>query len=146
MIRKILTIFSLLALLSSMWLRWECQYGKIGYVDASGNTLYADYYGIGVGRLIWKIPTSETGFYHRKGWFTTDDTQVPFSIPMAFFAMCFLYFFLSLHPMRRRKRKKLGLCMSCGYDLRGSKDVCPECGSEFGGSGADSRSLGDDGP
>ncbi len=32
---------------------------------------------------------------------------------------------------RRRKRKKLGLCLKCGYDLRGSKEQCPECGTGF---------------
>ncbi len=43
-----------------------------------------------------------------------------------------LVFALGAIPfVRRRKRKKLGLCVKCGYDLRGSKDRCPECGTEF---------------
>jgi hypothetical protein len=28
----------------------------------------------------------------------------------------------------RIERGKSGLCVHCGYDLRGSKDTCPECG------------------
>lgn len=32
---------------------------------------------------------------------------------------------------RRRKRKKLGLCVKCGYDLRGSNERCTECGTTF---------------
>jgi hypothetical protein len=30
---------------------------------------------------------------------------------------------------RRLKRHKTGHCLSCGYDLRESKDNCPECGA-----------------
>jgi len=33
---------------------------------------------------------------------------------------------------RARRRRDRGLCVQCGYDLRGSSELCPECGKAFG--------------
>lgn len=34
-------------------------------------------------------------------------------------------------PLRRTRRRRKGLCITCGYNLTGNESgVCPECGSE----------------
>ena len=60
-------------------------------------------------------------------------THVPLWIPSVLFAGVLGPACVGYH--RRRKRKKLGLCVRCGYGLRASKDRCPECGTKFSSQG-----------
>ncbi len=54
---------------------------------------------------------------------------VPLWLPTLMFGIACSCAYMPLY--RRRKRKKLGLCLKCGYDLRASKERCPECGTPF---------------
>ena len=55
--------------------------------------------------------------------------NVPFWVPT--FLLAVLPGHAFIFHRRRRKRKKLGLCLKCGYDIRASKERCPECGARF---------------
>ena len=156
MIRKTLTIFSLIGLLLSVG-AWGASYWNVGYFNHPV-TIFA-FEGC-VGLRIWheddydlatvkselnssNIKSTSIGnnFFllrgfqsrHTYSWWgeivkSPRETSVVFAlwIPTLIFALLPAYALLPHH--RRRKRRKLGLCLKCGYDLRGSEERCPECG------------------
>ena len=145
MIRKTLTILSLIGLLLSVGL-WGASYFNIWYfavdpysfwqlprgeVRVTNGTVFAEkpwsVDGFSGLATAW-IPELEFGTQglREKLYFRL---SVPLWLTTVLFGALPLYHRLD---HRRRERKKLGLCVTCGYDLRASKDRCPECGEEFG--------------
>ncbi len=105
MIRKTLTILSLLGLLLSvgLWGVSELQSG-----------------------IPWKWYFSSPPVAIR-----VPQTWIVISALLFSSTFCLCRWTRYLTVARNRKRKKLGLCVKCGYDLRGSKDRCPECNTPF---------------
>ena len=148
MIRKTLTICSLIGLLLSVvmwgvsywnfWYSWdfnsiEVNEGAISFEYFHNMTMADDiiwgWTGFNTLSTKWR-PRFEYDDSHDGSW----EVIVPFW-PTVLFCSALLWFL----PLRRRKRKKLGLCLKCGYDLRASKDRCPECGEEFVSTSVASR-------
>ena len=140
MIRKTLTILSLIGLLLSLG-AWGVSYvdirhegthhvfgvgqGRVHY----GHTRYDSFLeskwfcgGFRGFRTYWRISCSRAD--NGDWWSVAIPLWMPSSLFVGFLLLC------SLPLGRRRKRKKLGLCVKCGYNLRASNDRCPECGLE----------------
>ena len=154
MIRKTLTILSLIGLLISVGV-WAASYISVALFCVSLPSDYGAWadrgslqvhkttlppqaiqtlgaadgisfqYGRGLRNLTigWRWKPQYQG--DTSGW----SVYVPLYLPVLFFGAWVAFL---VHPVhRRRKRKKLGLCVKCGYDLRESKKRCPECGTGF---------------
>ncbi len=145
MLRKTLTILSLIGLLLSVGLWGASCWGSIGYTAFREYKKSCIAVELTSGGIRWissegglEPSDFELGWYadrcrfDAEWWFDYADFGwlfVPLWMPSGLFAVLLVLCFLPLG--RRRKRKRLGLCVKCGYDLRASKDRCPECGTGF---------------
>ena len=145
MIRKTLPILSLIGLLLSVAL-WGLSYWNLdggfgsqsarlaggGRLSRGSFLCYFEFATRVHGGYDWEI----VGFrgFDTEWWpqFGASGTGVLVRIPLWMPTLLFGYLTWRLRfaPANLlRRRKKLGLCVKCGYDLRASKDRCPECGS-----------------
>ena len=129
MTRKMLMIFSLIGLVVSVWL-WARSYGTV-YINtfghnSSGHKTLMLYRG--------KVSFIKSG--PAPAGVMPGPSPVIWTIraPMWPIAVLFAVALPGIelaHRLRRHRRRKMGQCIKCGYDLRGSEDRCPECGTPF---------------
>ena len=141
MLRKTLTILSILGLLLSVAL-WGASYWGFFWRSHDHTIFFGTYEGA-VQFALLEFPSSQemgTG-WHRWGKLSTRTDWVPriewrnsytllilpFWVIMILFSIAPVYVITPVY--RRRRRKNLGLCLKCGYDIRASEERCPECGT-----------------
>jgi hypothetical protein len=62
------------------------------------------------------------------GWFNARITVLVIPHWMVMVVASVLPLMAGRRWLRQARRRRLGLCLRCGYDLRASRERCPECG------------------
>ena len=90
----------------------------------------------------WNWPTLGFDVDVQRGVSTTWSLYVPFWSITLVTGLATALIFARSRARERHRRRKLGLCEWCAYDLRGTPDRCPECGrpaTALGHTGRPSR-------
>ncbi len=127
MTRRILTILSLIALVVSVGL-WAQSYRSV-YSSSIGSIGFLLYRGHFSCTKFGPVPPRGGDIEPSSNpeiW----SVRVPIWPIAALFAVALPSLALA-YRLRRRRCHKMGLCIKCGYDLRGSQERCPECGTPF---------------
>lgn len=108
------------------------------WIGAPGLEATSHVYGVKNAFGAWASRPTDTwsglGFGWKRLQFTGDPAPKPGAfecrVPWWFLLLVFLTFpavtFRAL--WRARRRQRVGLCSSCGYDMRATPNRCPECG------------------
>ncbi|HTL29500.1 MAG TPA: hypothetical protein VL282_09765 [Tepidisphaeraceae bacterium] len=106
--------------------------------EVSEGGYYGESYGPGATQVsvanAFDIRRGKYQYYHQRTTGTYTRVTVYYWVPAALLSLPLL---IALAVTWRRlfvlrRRRTLGLCLSCGYDLRGaSSERCPECGREI---------------
>lgn len=154
MFRRVLLILSVVGLIGNLG-AWGLSYFNIWYLDKNtvqlqhGTVRWAHHYaGDWSGSPVWQwngfqglgtlwVPTGGSPqspslkYYPSAGLAIVRCFESHFSIVLPLWIPTFLFlisFVPAMLSCRRDRRRRLGLCLRCGYDLRGSPEKCPECG------------------
>jgi hypothetical protein len=82
----------------------------------------------------WTNGSGRFGFWSLKDFWVVGSRAIaiPFWVPTAIGVLLGIpALMLARRSAVRAHRRRYGLCISCGYDLRESKERCPECGWEI---------------
>ena len=124
---------SLCVVMLSLWVRscWKCDYLTLYRNPQRSYVLFSRNGFINLVRA-----DEPYGFNPSTGGYGTvyapyESSLLPLNLPHAFAVLAFgvlpaCWFAVRLE---RRRKRRLGLCRVCGYDLRAGHDRCPECGA-----------------